>query len=60
MGPKIEAAIGFGAATGRRVIITDIAHVQRALDGEAGTAILPSSETTPVETVKTEPGAHDT
>ena len=41
MGPKIESAIDFVAATGRRVVITDIAHVQRALDGEAGTAIVP-------------------
>jgi carbamate kinase len=41
MGPKIESAIDFVAATGRRVMITDIAHVQRALDGEAGTAIVP-------------------
>jgi carbamate kinase len=44
MGPKIEAAIDFVAATGRRVVITDITHVHDALDGKAGTAIVPSEE----------------
>jgi carbamate kinase len=44
MGPKIESAIEFVTATGRRVIITDIDHVQEAVDGAAGTAIVPSSE----------------
>jgi carbamate kinase len=44
MGPKIESAIDFVTATGRRVIITDIDHVQEAVDGAAGTAIVPSSE----------------
>jgi carbamate kinase len=42
MGPKIESAIEFVTATGRRVIITDIDHVQEAVDGAAGTAIVPS------------------
>jgi len=45
MGPKIEAAMDFVAATGRRVIITDIDHVHDALDGNAGTAIVPDDET---------------
>lgn len=45
MGPKIEAAIDFVVATGRRVIVTDISHVHQALDGEAGTAIIPSPTT---------------
>lgn len=44
MGPKIEAAIDFVAATGRRVLITDISHVHQALDGEAGTAIVPEPD----------------
>jgi len=39
MGPKIEAAIDFVAATGRRVVITDIDHVHEAVDGTAGTTI---------------------
>lgn len=45
MGPKIQAAIDFVVATGRRVVITDIGHVHQAVDGEAGTAIVPSTET---------------
>ena len=44
MGPKIQAAVDFVAATGRRVVITDISHVHQAVDGEAGTAIVPSTE----------------
>lgn len=40
MGPKMEAAIDFVAATGRRVVITDIDHVHGAVDGEAGTSIV--------------------
>jgi len=44
MGPKVEAAIDFVAATGRRVIITDISHVHQALDGAAGTAIVPPTD----------------
>jgi len=43
MGPKIEAAIDFVTATGRRVVITDITHVHQALDGDAGTAIVPDA-----------------
>lgn len=48
MGPKIQAAVDFVVATGRRVVVTDIAHVHQAVDGEAGTAIVPSTETEPV------------
>lgn len=44
MGPKMESAIDFVAATGRRVVITDIGHVHAAVDGEAGTAIVPDGE----------------
>jgi carbamate kinase len=40
MGPKIEAAIEFVAATGRRVLITDIEHLPAALAGEGGTVIV--------------------
>ena len=40
MGPKIEAAIDFVAATGRRVLITDIEHLSAALEGESGTLIV--------------------
>jgi carbamate kinase len=47
MGPKIQAAMDFVAATGRRVVITDISHVHQAVDGDAGTAIVPSTGTEP-------------
>ncbi|HUF78198.1 MAG TPA: carbamate kinase [Thermoanaerobaculia bacterium] len=55
MGPKIEAAVDFVAATGRRVVITDIDHVHQALDGEAGTAIVPESELTHSDPLTTRP-----
>jgi carbamate kinase len=41
MGPKIEAAIGFLEAGGRRVVIADLDAAPAALRGEAGTEILP-------------------
>lgn len=41
MGPKVQAAIDFVAATGRPVVITDIGHVHEAIHGDAGTAIVP-------------------
>ncbi len=44
MGPKMEAAIDFVAATGRRVVITDIDHVHDAVDGTAGTTISADAE----------------
>ena len=40
MGPKMQAAIDFVAATGRRVVITDVEHVHGAIDGDAGTSIV--------------------
>ncbi|MCI4317873.1 MAG: carbamate kinase [Thermoplasmata archaeon] len=40
MRPKIEAALRFLARGGRRVVITDIPSLPRALRGEAGTRIL--------------------
>lgn len=44
MGPKVQAAVDFVAATGRRVVITDIGNVHGAVDGSAGTAIVPQAE----------------
>jgi carbamate kinase len=41
MGPKIEAAIEFLEAGGRRVLITSPENIGLALDGQAGTRILP-------------------
>jgi carbamate kinase len=39
MGPKIEAAVEYVEATGRRALITDIEHLAAALRGEAGTVV---------------------
>jgi len=39
MGPKIEAAIQFLEGGGRKVVITDLAHVLEATSGRAGTTI---------------------
>ncbi len=50
MGPKVESAIDFVAATGRRVVITDIDHVHEAVDGRAGTAVVPEATGEPVPT----------
>ncbi len=41
MGPKMEAAVKFLKAGGREVIITDPENLQSALQGEAGTHIVP-------------------
>jgi carbamate kinase len=41
MGPKIEAAVEYVEATGRRALITDIEHLEAALRGEAGTVVRP-------------------
>ena len=39
MGPKVEAALDFARATGRTAHICALAEIDRALAGEAGTAI---------------------
>lgn len=39
--PKIEAALAYLKAGGKRVVITDPAHVARAVDGDTGTHIVP-------------------
>jgi carbamate kinase len=43
MGPKIEAAIQFVRASGSEVLITDVEHLRDALEGRAGTRVVPSS-----------------
>jgi carbamate kinase len=45
MGPKIEAAVEFLAAGGRRAVITSPENIARAVQGEAGTEILAPVET---------------
>jgi carbamate kinase len=44
MGPKIESAVEFVAATGNRVLITDIDTLPAALAGDGGTVIVPAEE----------------
>lgn len=39
--PKIEAAVEFVRATGKRAVITDPANLSRAMAGETGTHIVP-------------------
>ena len=41
MGPKVEAAIEFVSGGGARAIITNPENLEKALDGVAGTTILP-------------------
>ncbi len=41
MGPKIEAALQFVRSTGQQVLITDVEHLREALEGKAGTLIVP-------------------
>jgi carbamate kinase len=41
MGPKVEAGVRFVEAGGREAIITSLARVRAALDGDAGTHIVP-------------------
>jgi carbamate kinase len=41
MGPKILAALLFIERGGREVIVTDRAHLVRAIEGRAGTRIVP-------------------
>ena len=41
MGPKVEAAISFVEATGKKALITDVEHLEEALHHRAGTWVLP-------------------
>jgi len=41
MGPKIEAAANYVAATGHAALITDMEHLSAALAGDEGTRIVP-------------------
>jgi len=40
MGPKVQAAMQFLQATGRRAVITSISAIEAAVYGEAGTEIV--------------------
>ena len=39
MGPKVEAALEFVEAGGKRAVIADLANAPAALEGNAGTTI---------------------
>ena len=41
MGPKVAAGVEFVRATGRRAVITDIGAITAAVEGRAGTEIVP-------------------
>ena len=41
IGPKVEAAVDFVEAGGREAIITSLAAIRAALDGRAGTRVVP-------------------
>jgi carbamate kinase len=43
MGPKIQAVLQFLEAGGREALITDAAHLVRAVEGRAGTRLLPAT-----------------
>ena len=44
MGPKVQASIDFVKATGKEVLITDEDSLKRALEGQAGTFLVPDGE----------------
>ena len=41
MGPKVDAACRFVRATGRPAVITDLDSIVDAVEGRAGTVVLP-------------------
>ena len=43
MGPKIQAALRFLEGGGREAVITDAAHLVRAVEGRAGTHVVPAT-----------------
>jgi carbamate kinase len=44
MGPKVQASMDFVEATGKEVLITDEYSLKQALDGRAGTFLVPGGE----------------
>jgi carbamate kinase len=44
MGPKVDAACRFVERGGARSIITDLAHLGRAVGGDGGTVVVPSEQ----------------
>jgi len=44
MGPKVQASIDFVEATGKEVLITDEDSLKQALEGAAGTFLVPDGD----------------
>jgi carbamate kinase len=44
MGPKVDAACRFVEQGGTRSVITDLAHITGAINGDGGTVVVPDSE----------------
>jgi carbamate kinase len=44
MGPKVQSSMDFVEATGKEVLITDQESLKQALDGKAGTFLVPDGE----------------
>ena len=44
MGPKVDAACRFVEQGGARSIITDLAHITEAINGDGGTVVMPDTE----------------
>jgi carbamate kinase len=44
MGPKVQASMDFVVATGKEVLITDEDSLKQALEGQAGTFLVPDGE----------------
>ena len=42
MGPKVEAAIRFVEATGKRAAIGSLADIEKIVSGDAGTTVVPA------------------
>jgi len=44
MGPKVDAACRFVEQGGARSVITDLAHITDAINGDGGTVVVPDTE----------------
>jgi len=52
MGPKVDAVCRFVEATGRRGVITSIDQIIGAVDGSAGTVVLPATDPDPLAPIE--------
>ena len=58
MGPKVEAAVRFVEATGKRAAIGSLADIEQIVDGTAGTNVVAATDTTEEGATMTEFGVH--